>query len=214
MLRSSFLDRCGTIITDKNAKRLIKMTGQTRQTRQSSQVGGSQIKEHIWLVALYEQEERADELLDRLNAIGVDTSEATTVRVEIDDKIRAAQHSTIPNGSAMSLAARSAVTGALFGGASFLLSGIGAYSSGLFALQAVEGLFNHAFLSFITGAVIGGAIGMIIGSAQERKIARSHISDIKQLKSEGFLVAVKMPPLLAERAEEIARGLGAKEILL
>jgi hypothetical protein len=190
------------------------MTGQTGQTRQSGQVGGSHIKEHIWLVALYEQEERADELLDRLNAIGVDTSEATTIRVEIDDKIRAAQYSTIPNGSAMSPVARSAVTGALFGGASFLISGIGAYSSGWLAFQAVEGLFNHAFLSFIAGAAIGGAIGMIIGSAHERKIARSHIPDIKHPKNEGFLVAVKMPPLLAERAEEIARGLGAKEIVL
>jgi hypothetical protein len=186
----------------------------TGQTGQSSQVGGSQMKEHIWLVALFEQEERADELLDRLNAIGVDTSEATTVRVEIDDKIRAPQHSTLPDGSAMSPAARSAVTGALIGGASFLLSGIGAYSSGLLEFQGVDGLFNHACLSLIAGAAIGGAIGMIIGSAHERKIARSHTPDIRQLKSEGFLVAVKMPPLLAERAEEIARGLGAKEILL
>jgi uncharacterized membrane protein len=190
------------------------MTGQTGRRGQSSQAGGSQIKEHMWLVALYEQEERADELLDRLSAIGVDTSEATTVRVEIDDKIRTAQYSTMPNGSAMSPVARSAVTGALFGGATFLISGIGAYSSGLLAFEAVEGLFNHAFLSFIAGATIGGAIGMIVGSAHERKIARSHISDIKQLKSEGFLVAVKMPPHLAERAEEIARGLGAKEILI
>jgi hypothetical protein len=190
------------------------MTGQTGQRRQSGQAGGSQAKEHIWLVALYEQEERADELLDRLNAIGVNTSEATIVRVEIDDKIRAAQYSTMPNGSAMSPMTRSAVTGALVGGASFLIPGIGVYSSGLLAFQAVEGLFNHALLSFVAGAAIGGAIGMIIGSAHERKIVRSHISDIKQPKSEGFLVAVKMPPFLAEQAEEIARGLGAKEILL
>jgi hypothetical protein len=188
--------------------------GQTGQTGQTDQVSGSLNKERIWLVALYEQEERADELLDRLNAIGVDTSEATTVRVEIDDQIRAAQYSTFPNGSALSPMARSAVTGALFGGASFLVTGIGAYSSGLLAFAAVEGLFNHAFLSFIAGALIGAAIGMIIGSAHERKIARSYFSDIDQMKSEGFLVAVKMPPALAERAEEIARGLGAKEILL
>jgi hypothetical protein len=37
---------------------------------------------------------------------------------------------------------------------------------------------------------------------------------MRRLKSDGFLVAVKMPPPLAEQAEEIARGLGAKEILL
>jgi hypothetical protein len=37
---------------------------------------------------------------------------------------------------------------------------------------------------------------------------------MQRLKSSGFLVAVKMAPPLAEQAEEIARGLGAKEILL
>jgi len=181
---------------------------------QTGQGGGAQIKEHIWLVALYEQEERADELLDRLNAIGVNTAEATTVRVEIDDKIRTAKYSALPNGSALSPVARSTVTGALFGGATFLIIGIAAYSSGLFALHAVEGLFNHAFLSFIAGAMIGAAIGLIIASGHERKLARRRSPEINQLKSEGFLVAVKMHPLLAERAEEIARGLGAKEILI
>jgi hypothetical protein len=211
MLRSSFLDKCGTIIAEM---RPIKMTGQPGQKRLTGQAGGANIKEHIWLVALYEQEERADELLDRLNAIGVDTSEATTVRVEIDDRIRTAKNSTMPDASAMSPVARSTVTGALFGGATFLIFGIGAYSSGLLALHAVEGLFNHAFISFLAGSTIGAAIGLIIASGQERKIARSQIPDIKRLKSEGFLVAVKMPTFLAERAEEIARGLGAKEILL
>jgi hypothetical protein len=187
-------------------------TGQTGQTRQFRQAGGSQTKEHIWLVALYEQEARADELLDRLSAIGVDTSEATTVRVEIDDRIRTARYSTLPNGSPMSPVARSAVSGAMLGGACFLVSGIGAYSSGFLAFSAIEGLFNHAFLCFITGAVVGGGIGLFIGSAHGRK--RSQTAEINQPKSEGFLVAVKMPPPLAERAEEIARALGAKEILI
>jgi hypothetical protein len=191
------------------------MAGQMGQTGRAGQVGGAQIKEHIWLVALYEQEERADELLDRLNAIGVDTTEATTVRVEIDDKIRTARYSTMPEASTMSPAARSTVTGALFGGATFLLFGIAAYSSGVLALPAIAGLFNHAFLSFIAGAMLGGATGMLIASGQERKIARSQIAEARQAaKSEGFLVAVKMPTFFAERAEEIARGLGAKEILL
>lgn len=175
----------------------------------------AQSREHIWLVALYELEERADELLDRLNAIGVDTTEATTVRVEIDDRVRTARYSTLPNASALSPVARSTVAGALFGGASFLLFGIAGYSSGLLAIQAIAGLFNHAFLSFLAGATIGGAAGMLIASGQERKIARSQANENRQeAKSEGFLVAVKMHPLLAERAEEIARGLGAKEILL
>ncbi|MBO0720689.1 MAG: hypothetical protein J2P41_07700 [Blastocatellia bacterium] len=190
------------------------MAGQMGQMGRAGQGGGAQIKEHIWLVALYEQEGRADELLDRLNAIGVDTAEATTVRVEIDDKIRTARYSTMPHGSALSPVARSTVTGAMFGGAVFLIIGIAAYSSGMFALHGVEGLFNHALISFVAGAMIGAAIGMIIASGHERKLAGRQNSELDQFKSEGFLVAVKLHPLLAERAEEIARGLGAKEILL
>jgi hypothetical protein len=37
---------------------------------------------------------------------------------------------------------------------------------------------------------------------------------LQPLGSEGFLVAVKTPPHLAEQAETIARRLGAKEIIL
>ena len=47
--------------------------------------------EYLCLIALYELEQNAEELLDRLSAIGVDTSEATTLRVEIDDHRRGAQ---------------------------------------------------------------------------------------------------------------------------
>jgi predicted lipid-binding transport protein (Tim44 family) len=180
----------------------------------TGQASGSTIKEHIWLVALYEQEARADELLERLNAIGVDTSEATTVRVEIDDQMRAAKNNPAPGASPLSPVTRSAVSGGLVGGAASLLIGIVVYMFGLITLQAVEGLFNHSILFVIIGATIGAAIGIILASAAQQKIAKASISQIQQLKNEGFLVAVKMPPPLAERAEEIARGLGAKEILL
>ena len=84
------------------------MTGQAGMPRTENQ-------EHIWLVALYESEARANELLARLNAIGVDTSDATVVRVEIDDQLRRARYVAV-NDSALSPLARSAVTGALFGG--------------------------------------------------------------------------------------------------
>ena len=48
----------------------------------------------------------------------------------------------------------------------------------------------------------------------KKRPAKIPVSEINRLKSAGYLVAVKMPPNLAERAEGIARGLGAKEILL
>jgi len=171
-------------------------------------------KEHIWLVALYEQEERAEELLGRLSAIGVDTSEATTLRVEIDEQQRAAKFMPMPGDSSLSPTVRSAITGALIGGALALLIGLALYSTGLFKLPFIEGLFNHAVASVTAGALIGAFLGSIFRSAKQRKTARAPITKMSQLKNDGFLVAVKMAPRLAEQAEEIARGLGAKEILL
>jgi hypothetical protein len=170
--------------------------------------------EHIWLIALYEFEEKAEELLDRLNAIGIDTSEATTLRVEIDEQQRAAKFTAVSGADALAPTARSAITGALAGAAVALLIGVTFYSTGLLNLPFVEGMFNHAMASVALGALIGAALGSIFGSAKQRKIARDPMARMQQLKSNGFLVAVKMAPRLAEQAEEIARGLGAKEILL
>jgi hypothetical protein len=178
------------------------------------QVGGIRTKEHIWLVALYEHEKLADELLERLNAIGIDTSEATTVRVEVDDDLRSAkfrQHSSQPP---LSPLIRSAITGSLIGSALALFIGIVLYVWGLFTSEVKDGLFNHSILFVITGASIGAIIGVILASSNKRKRDHRELPPIQQLRSEGFLVAVKMPPPLAEQAEEIARGLGAKEILL
>ncbi len=171
-------------------------------------------KEHIWLVALYEQETRADELLDRLNAIGVDTSEATTLRVEIDVHQRAAKFRAAQGGSTLSPTVRSAITGATAGAALALLAGLTLYAAGSLSLPFAAGLFDHAVASVVAGATVGAVTGLIFGSAKQRKVARTPTTKIQQLKSDGFLVAVKMPPPLAEQAEEIARGLGAKEILL
>jgi hypothetical protein len=168
-------------------------------------------KEHIWLVALYEMEERAEELLDRLSAIGVDTSEATTLRVEIDERQRAAKFRVVSGASPLSPTARSAITGALTGAALALLIGLALYSTGL---PFRADLFNHAIICVAAGALIGAFFGSIFGSAKQRRIARATGGKMQRLKSSGFLVAVKMAPPLAEQAEEIARGLGAKEILL
>jgi hypothetical protein len=171
-------------------------------------------KEHIWLVALYEMEERAEELLDRLSAIGVDTSEATTLRVEIDERQRAAKFSAVSGGSPLPPAVRSAITGALTGAAMALLIGLALYSAGLLNVPFIAGLFNHVVICVAAGALVGAFFGAVFGSAKQRKIARAAGGKMQRLKSNGFLVAVKMAPRLAEQAEEIARGLGAKEILL
>jgi hypothetical protein len=168
--------------------------------------------EHIWIVALYEQEARANELLDRLNAIGVDTTEATTLRVELNDQMRAATFTTVE--PPFSITMRSLVTGALIGAAVALLAGLTLYAGGLLMLSFLEGLFDHVLASVIIGGVIGALIGALLGGAQQRRQMRLPLPKIEQVKSDGYLVTVRMPPSLAEQAEEIARGLGAKQILL
>lgn len=173
-----------------------------------------EFNEHIWLVALYELESVAEELLDRLKAIGIDTSEATTVRVEIDDEMRATPNpGTAPE---MSPISRASVTGALIGGAIAMVLGIVAYGLGLPAFHQIQGLFGHVFIYVISGAIIGAATGSIVAAIillrPKKKVPA--IYEIAEIRSEGFLVAVKMPPPYAEQAEEIARGLGAKQILL
>jgi hypothetical protein len=171
-------------------------------------------KEHIWLVALYEIEANADELLDRLSAIGVDTSEATTLRVEIDEQQRAARFRQATSGSPLSLTVRSAITGVLTGAAFALVIGLALFVTDALNLPFAAELSDYALVSVAIGGVIGAFIGAILGSARQRSKAQAPLTKMRQLKSDGFLVAVKMPPPLAEQAEEIARGLGAKEILL
>ncbi|MFN0110701.1 MAG: hypothetical protein ACKVZH_17725 [Blastocatellia bacterium] len=170
-------------------------------------------QENLWLVALYEHEPRANELLERLNAIGVDTSDSTMVRVEVDHQRRSTKFVSV-NDSALSPLARSAVTGALLGGSLALAIGLVVYALQLFVLPNVAGLFTHALFCTLIGAVIGALIGSSFSSAKHRKSPQEKLPQMRQPTGEGYLVAVKMPPPLAERAEEIARGLGAKEILL
>jgi hypothetical protein len=165
-------------------------------------------KEDIWLIALYEMEERAEELLVRLSAIGIDTSEATTLRVEIDERQRAAKGASTP----LPRAVRDAITGALIGAAIALPGGLALYSAGILSLPFMTGLFNHAIVCVAGGAIIGALLASVY--AARYRIARDPGAKMRRLKSDGFLVAVKMAPGMAEQAEEIARGLGAKEIVL
>ncbi|MGH9937833.1 MAG: hypothetical protein ACREAM_16430, partial [Blastocatellia bacterium] len=141
-------------------------------------------------------------------------SEATTLRVEIDEQQRAAKFTHTTNGSPLSLTVRSAITGALTGAALALAIGLALFGAGAFNLPFATELSDYAIISVIIGGGGGAFAGAILGLARQRRKAQAPLTKMRQLKSDGFLVAVKMPPPLAEQAEEIARGLGAKEILL
>jgi len=180
----------------------------------TGQAGGEQMKESIWLVALYDEEDRANELLERLSALGIDTTEATTVRVEIDDRDRQRKIKPVQDERPMSPVGRNSITGALIGSATALIAGIFIYSTDILTFDKLGGLFNHAIVAVIIGAATGALLGAILAlraGSGERKVS---LPQIPTLKSDGFLVAVKMAPRYAERAEEIARRLGAKQILL
>ena len=171
------------------------------------------------MVALYEQEERTGELLERLGAMGVETSEATIVRVELSEaaSVASAMRTTGPiaaPSASVPPVARHAVTGAIIGSSVFLLIGLLLYSTSLVRLALIEGMFGHALLSAIVGAALGAVIGAVIASLQRPARTTITAAARSDLNRDGFLVAIKMPPGLAEQAEEIARHLGAKEILL
>lgn len=168
------------------------------------------------MVVLYEVEERTSELLDRLAALGIDTSEASIVRVELSQVAEAAKAFGAvakPPPKSVSPAARNAVSGGVLGSAVGLLAGIAAYASGLFNLTFAEGLFPHAVVAAIVGATAGSGIGAGWSALRKKKQTRS-VTPAPHSNRDGFLVAVKMQPQVAEQAEEIARRLGAKEILI
>jgi len=180
-------------------------------------------RESLWLVALYETEERIHELLARLHALGVETEEASIVRVELNDQIRAA--GTTPLAPPLSVRQRNAISGAIAGSAILLLAGLGLYEAGLLQLSGVQGLSAHALLFVVAGAALGALIGALLKPPKPRAQAGSRSqaaapfspdnpAALSDLTSDGYLVAVKMPPHLGEQAEAIARGLGAKQILL
>ena len=171
------------------------------------------------MVALYEQEERTGELLERLGAMGVETSEATIVRVELSEAALVASAMRTTGALATSSAsvppvARHAVTGAIIGSSVFLLIGLLLYSASLVQLGFIEGMFGHALLSALAGAALGAVIGAVIALLQRPPRVASTTTGRSDANRDGFLVAIKMPPGLAEQAEEIARHLGAKEILI
>lgn len=168
--------------------------------------------EHLWMVALYDDEQRTAELLMRLGALGVETSEATIVRVALDDTA-AIEYAAESGGVTVSPPARHALTGAIVGSSAALMMGLLLYGMNLVRLGFVEGLFAHALASALVGAALGAllgvAYGVLAGIRRNRKSTAPSGSN-----PNGYLVAVKMSPGVAEQAEEIARHLGAKKILL
>ena len=173
----------------------------------------SDYQESLWLVALYETEEPIQALLERLHALGVETQDASIVRVELNDQQRAvtrdAQQQLSPN-------ARNAITGAIIGSGVFTFVGIALYETALLTLRGIEGLPGHAFAFALAGAAVGGALGSVIAPVKKRrakKLPTQALNKMPAITSEGYLVAVKMPPELGEQSEAIARSLGAKQIL-
>jgi len=202
---------CFAIIAERG--KAVSMEAANRATG-ASMSGGSQ--EHLWMVVLYEVEERTSELLDRLAALGIDTSEASIVRVELSQVAEAAKAFGAvakPPPKSVSPRARNAVTGAVLGSAVGLLGGIALYASGLFHLTFAAGLFPHSVVAAVFGATAGSVIGTSWSALRKKKELRS-VATIPPSNRDGFLVAVKMKPQVAEQAEEIARRLGAKEVLI
>jgi hypothetical protein len=185
-------------------------------TANIEQVGRAQRPEHLWMVALYDEEERTAELLVRLEALGVDAGEATIVRVALDEA--AVREATLAADSdpapSVSLRARHAVTGAIIGSSAALLIGVLLYGTRLIRLGFIEGMFAHAVASSVVGALFGAIIGAAIAVFGARGRSAAATSARPASNPSGFLVAVKLPPGLAEQAEAIARHLGAKKILL
>lgn len=178
-------------------------------------------QEHLWMVALYEREERTGELLDRLGALGIDTDEATIVRVELNDSAAVSSALSLASGSSSylrpastSATVRHSITGAILGSLSVLVIGLSLYSGSLLHLIVIEGMFAHSLVFALIGGALGAVLGMATGLLFDRRGRASAATDWSRLNRDGFLVAIKMPPGLAEQAEEIARHLGAKEILL
>ncbi len=166
---------------------------------------------YLSLVALFEREDDANELLNHLEALNIETSDATIVRVD-NSAVPPATTSASP--SVLSSAQRGALTGAIIGGAIFFLGGIILYESGLLAVPPGGGLASTGFISVLTGAIIGALAGAMIGSAQQKERQRRIAALPPKPTRDGFLVVVKIPLRLAEQCESIARRLGAKEIIL
>jgi hypothetical protein len=202
--------------------RYDELAARNKATMMQAQPQFGAQRESLWLVALYETEERIHELLERLRALGVETSEASIVRVELNDRLRVANYVPPSQSAQLSPRARNAITGALSGGTALLLIGFGLYEAGLLNLDPLAGLPAHAVVFVLIGALFGALFGALLSAPRPKPVPQAApqtapqvaIEIMQEAASDGYLVAVKMPPQFGEQAEAIARNLGAKQILL
>jgi hypothetical protein len=170
---------------------------------------GASAERRLSLVALFDSEAEATELLDRLTALQIETGDATIVRV--DNSPPGAVDT--PARELLSPEKRSLVTGAIAGGAIVLFAGLTLYETGIFSLPMIGGAAAHAFAFVLIGAVPGAIIGLALGKTVIRKNKGNRRHKTIE-SSDGFLVVVKVPYHLAETAETISRRLGAREVLI
>lgn len=165
----------------------------------------------LTMIAVYEREEEANELLERLAALSVNTGEASLIRIAVNDNgsRRKSVAMLFPYPEHIQSGTRSAAIGSIIGGLIAILISFALYSFNFLNLTLLEGLVAHTLALVVLGAVLGAAIGALMASSQ--------IENNPPLPSpqatDGFLVFVRTPTRLAKEAETIARQLGAKEII-
>lgn len=170
----------------------------------------AQQNRHLSLVALYEREEDANDLLARLAALAIDTDDATIVRVDNSLPLPGQEKAA----ATLSPRTRGALTGAIIGSALSFIAGFIFYEAGLFRFPFGSGLFPTELAAIMLGAGLGALIGSL--TTMTKEVVRPAKPEVLVSKParDGFLVVVKIPVHLAEQAETIARRLGAKEIIL
>jgi hypothetical protein len=170
---------------------------------------GASAERRLSLVALFDSEDDANELLDRLTALQIEMGDAAIVRV--DNSPPGAVE--MPARELLSPEKRSLVAGAIAGGAIVLFAGLTLYETGVFSLPVIGGAAAHAFAFVFIGAVLGAIIGLAWGRTIIRK-SQGNRREKTIESTDGFLVVVKVPYHLAETAETISRRLGAREVLI
>lgn len=164
----------------------------------------------LTMVAVYDGEEAANALLDRLAALRINLGEATLVRIAVRDRSRRARSLThllsVSENSAK--ATHYAAMGAAIGGLIALLSGLALSYVNFLNLSVLEGLLAHTLAMVLLGVVLGAALGALIATSQPEPMP------IAPSESDGYMVLIRTPRHLAEQAETIARQLGAKQIII
>ncbi|MFN0120529.1 MAG: hypothetical protein ACKV2V_08510 [Blastocatellia bacterium] len=185
-------------------------------TDNTAQAGAERM---LTMLALFDRESQAADLLERLRALGIDVSETAIVRVD-NSPAPAPARELADNILASPM--RAALTGAIIGSAVGFLCGallLVAILNGAFQTDGVgwQTPGRMELLSTTTGALTGAIIGFILARVYERqRLARQKAMaavGAADARRDGFLIVVKTPARLGEQAESIARRVGAREIV-